>query len=192
MIMIIIIIMCLQSVEYAEKVMRQIAILYRNLENLLKSKIDVVGTTRWRRWVTVTRDEKYYNHEPQPVYECTKNKLLWDLKIQTDNKIEHNKADIMVLDKIERKWLIIDVACPSDARVKDKRERKSSELPRPQAGVETNLAIAQCNCGASHNWCIRNCLERHRKVVSKDWCHIQIRSIAESMLTGYSQNASQS
>ena len=48
-IIIIIIIMCLQSVEYAEKVMRQIAILYRNAGNLLKSKIDVGGTTRWRR-----------------------------------------------------------------------------------------------------------------------------------------------
>ena len=124
MMMIIIVIMCPKSVEYAEKVMRQIAILYRNAGNLLKSKIDVVGTTRWRRWFTVTRDEKYYNHEPQPVYECTKNKLLWDLKIQTDNKIEHNKADIMVLDKIERKWLIIDAACPSDARVKDKEKEK--------------------------------------------------------------------
>ena len=124
MMMIIIVIMCPKSVEYAEKVMRQIAILYRNAGNLLKSKIDVGGTTRWRRWFTVTRDEKYYNHEPQPVYECTKNKLLWDLKIQTDNKIEHNKADIMVLDKIERKWLIIDVACPSDARVKDKEKEK--------------------------------------------------------------------
>ena len=124
MIMIIIVIICLQSVEYAEKVMRQIAILYRNAGNLLKSKIDVGGTTRWRRWFTVTRDEKYYNHEPQPVYECTKNKLLWDLKIQTDNKIEHNKADIMVLDKKERTWLITDVACPSDARVKDKEKEK--------------------------------------------------------------------
>ena len=119
-----IIIICLQSVEIAEKVMGQIAILYRNAGNSLKSKIDVVGTTRWRTWFTVTRDEKYYNHEPQPVYECTKNKLLWDLKIQTDNKIEHNKPDIMVLDKIERKWLIIDVAGPSDARVKDKEKEK--------------------------------------------------------------------
>ena len=115
--------MCLKSVEYAEKVMRQIAISYRNAGNLLKSKIDFGGTTRWRRWFTRTRDEKYYNHEPQPVYECTKNKLLWDLiKIQTDNKIEHNNPDIMVLDKKERKWLIIDVACPSDTRVKDKEK----------------------------------------------------------------------
>ena len=50
------------------------------------------------------------------MYESTNHKLLWDFKIQTDNKIEHNKPDIVVLDKIERKCLIIDVACPFDIR----------------------------------------------------------------------------
>ena len=30
--------------------------------------------------------------------------LLWDFKIQTDSKTEHKKLDIVVLDKIERKW----------------------------------------------------------------------------------------
>ena len=52
------------------------------------------------------------------------NKLLWDFKIQTDNKVEHNKPDIVVLDKIERKCLIIDVACPFDTRVKGKEEEE--------------------------------------------------------------------
>ena len=51
------------------------------------------------------------NHDPQPVYESTNNKLLWDFKIQTDNKIEHNKP---VLNEMEQKCLIIDVACPFD------------------------------------------------------------------------------
>ena len=36
----------------------------------------------------------------------------WDFKIQTGNKIEYSKADIMVLDKIKRKCLIINVAYP--------------------------------------------------------------------------------
>ena len=52
------------------------------------------------------------------------NKLLSDFKIQTDNKVEHNKSDIEVLDKIERKYLIIDVACPFDTRVKGKEKEE--------------------------------------------------------------------
>ena len=58
------------------------------------------------------------NHDPQPVYEST-NKLLWDFKIQIDNKIEHNKP---VLNEIEQKCLIIDVACPFDPWMKEKVE----------------------------------------------------------------------
>ena len=45
-----------------------------------------------------------------------------------------------------------------------------------------DLEIAQSNCGASHNWCIRNCLERHRKVVNREWCRMPFRIIAESAL----------
>ena len=67
-----------------------------------------------------------------------------------------------------------------------KRKRKL------RTGVETDLEIAQGNCGANHNWCIRNCLERSKKVVSRDWCHMSFGIIAESVLTGYSQNPSQS
>ena len=52
------------------------------------------------------------------------NKLLWDFKIQTDNKVEQNKSDIEVSDKIERKCLIIDVACLFDIRVKGKEKEE--------------------------------------------------------------------
>ena len=36
----------------AEKVMRQLAILYWNARNLLKSNVNVVGKTRWCRRLT--------------------------------------------------------------------------------------------------------------------------------------------
>ena len=37
-------------------------------------------------------------------------------------------------------------------------------------------------------WCIRNCLERYRKVVSRDWCLISFGIIAESVLNNLSLN----
>ena len=57
------------------------------------------------------------------MYQSTNNKLLWNFKIQTDNKIEH-EPEIVVLDKIECTCLIIDVACPFDMQVKDKEKEK--------------------------------------------------------------------
>ena len=59
--------------------------------------------------------------DPQPVYQSTNNKLPWDFKIQIDDKIEHNKP---VLNKIEQKCLIIDVACPFYTWMKDREKEK--------------------------------------------------------------------
>ena len=61
------------------------------------------------------------SYDPQPVYESTNNKLLWDFKIQIDNKIEHNNP---VLNKIEQKCLIIDVDCPFDTWMNDREKEK--------------------------------------------------------------------
>ena len=67
-------------------------------------------------------ESTYNNHDPQPVYESTiNNKLPWDFKIQIDNKIEHNKP---VLNEIEQKCLIIDVACPFDTWMNDREKEK--------------------------------------------------------------------
>ena len=53
------------------------------------------------------------------------NKLLWDFfKIQTDNKVEQNKPDIVNVEEIKRKCLIIDVARPFDTRVKGKEKEE--------------------------------------------------------------------
>ena len=51
-------------------------------------------------------------------------KLLWDFSIQTEKRIEHNKPDIVVLDKKQKLCLIIDVACPFDTRIKKKEQEK--------------------------------------------------------------------
>ena len=47
------------------------------------------------------------NHDPQPVYESTNNKLLWDFKIQIDNKIEHNKPVLNEIEQNRSAWLLI-------------------------------------------------------------------------------------
>ena len=55
--------MCLQSVECAEKLIRQLAILYRNSRNFLTSNIDIGGSTRWRRWFSGTYVESWFMTE---------------------------------------------------------------------------------------------------------------------------------
>ena len=51
-------------------------------------------------------------------------KLLWDFMIQCDRVVECRKPDIVIVDKKERKCVIIDVAIPGDSRVNSKEEEK--------------------------------------------------------------------
>ena len=130
----------------AEKVMRQLAIWYWNAKKLAQKQNQCCREDKmvkmiqwdlfcmwnaglWQGWQihvlhelllpVYMHESTNNNHDPQPVYESTNNKLLWDFKIQTDNKIEHNKP---VLNEIEQKCLIIDVACPFDTWRKEKVE----------------------------------------------------------------------
>ena len=108
-----------------------------------------------------------------------------ELQIQTDNKIEHSKPNIVVLDKIECMCLIIDVACHFDIQVKDKEKEKIKnyqDLKRKLKWIWKlrRVTVVPIIIGAF------NCLERSKKVASRDWCHMSFGIIAESVLTGYS------
>ena len=47
--------------------------------------------------------------------------------IQCDKMIEHRKSDIILVDKVQQKCLIIDVACPGDNRIAEKEEERFVE-----------------------------------------------------------------
>ena len=70
------------------------------------------------------RSDKWYEHSPENVEDNEKCKLLWDFLIQTDKKLDHNRPDIVLVDKQSKSCLIIDVACPNDWRVESKQEEK--------------------------------------------------------------------
>ena len=70
------------------------------------------------------RNGRWYDHTPEPVLESEKVKILWDFKIQTDHKLEHNRPDIVVMNKVNKVCHIIDIACPFDTRVSKKEQEK--------------------------------------------------------------------
>ena len=43
--------------------------------------------------------DKWYDHDPEGVIENDQVKVLWDFRIQTDHQIEHNRPDVVVLDR---------------------------------------------------------------------------------------------
>jgi len=49
-------------------------------------------------------------------------KILRDMNIQTDHVIEHRRPDIIIVDKDNKRALLIDIAVPADARVEEKEQ----------------------------------------------------------------------
>ena len=76
-------------------------------------------------WTSTTEThEKYYEQfveEEMRVPENYKGKILSDFSIQTETKIDHNKPDLIFLEKKEICY-IVDVACPFDPQIEKKEK----------------------------------------------------------------------
>ena len=51
-------------------------------------------------------------------------KVSWDINVQCDKGIEARKTDKILIDKKERKVIIIDISVPADVRIGEKEREK--------------------------------------------------------------------
>ena len=72
----------------------------------------------------IEKSNKTKEHEPECVVENENLKILWDFNIQCDHMIEARRPDIVVVDKVKKGAMIIDVAMPGDIIVCDKEREK--------------------------------------------------------------------
>ena len=64
--------------------------------------------------------DKWYDHATGGVMENDQVKVLWYIRVQTDHPLEHNRPDLVVLEKEERTSSVIDVACLVYTRMLEK------------------------------------------------------------------------
>ena len=82
------------------------------------------NTPSWRESKISNRANSWYEQKPEGVVESENVKILWDVTVQCDRKIEARRPDFVFADKKEREVVKIDVAIPGDDRVKDKELEK--------------------------------------------------------------------
>ena len=63
-------------------------------------------------------------------------KILWDLTTQTDQKIEHNRPDITLVDKNTDRCFLIDVAVPGDGNIARKEFKKINNYADLRVEIE--------------------------------------------------------
>ena len=97
-----------------------------NLANLPKRSTNVRRYVHWQfcEKLGFNKERFWYEHEPESVVENENFKILWDFTMQCDHMIEARRPDIVLVDKIKKETVIIDVAIPGDTRVCDKEQEK--------------------------------------------------------------------
>ena len=61
---------------------------------------------------------------PLKVVENDRTKILWDFQIQTNKQLMTNQLDNVVVDKLQNKAIVTDVAIPSDSNIENKKHKK--------------------------------------------------------------------
>ena len=92
-----------------------------------KSHDKIDGAVHWSLCETyhIKHSEQWYQHMTELVIETDSVKILWDMNIQTDHVTEHRQPDIVVIDKDNKRALLIDIAVPADAKVEEKEQEKT-------------------------------------------------------------------
>ena len=68
-------------------------------------------------------------------------KLLGDFRIQTDHYLDHNRPDIVVMEKASGVCQIIDVACPFDTRIAENEREKIDHYQDFKGEIQKNVEL---------------------------------------------------
>ena len=92
-----------------------------------KRRHDSVGRhVHWQFYEKVgfSRAKLWCEHEPESAAENENFKILWDFTIQCDHMIEAKRPEIVIVDKVKNKTMIIDMTIPGETRECNKEREK--------------------------------------------------------------------
>lgn len=69
---------------------------------------------------------RWYEETPEDVRisSCGKFEIWWDKPVHTSKRLDHNRPDVVLIDKANRHWTIIDFSVPNDKNVRAKEDEK--------------------------------------------------------------------
>ena len=85
----------------------------------------------------VKRSERWYEETPDTV-RVSADKLYevwWDNTVIAAAQLEHNRPDVVVIDRVRKRWLIVDFSVPFDANVEKKEGEKKRKYEKLKTAV---------------------------------------------------------
>ena len=94
----------------------------------LSIRYEVVAKTVLKALILKIHPTDKFKHEqgPEYIYKVKGCESSWNLSIETAIKIKHNKTDIVVWDRVEKIFKIIEISCTADVSITKKVEKKLS------------------------------------------------------------------
>jgi len=86
-------------------------------------------------------EDKWFNHVPSSVCSTEDGniELYWDKEINLG--VAENRPDVVVLDKVSRKWTLIDFSVPWDGNVKAKEDEKITKYAPLEAKIQESYHV---------------------------------------------------
>ena len=115
--------------ELSERVMHLSSSFPMLVKSKYRNRHDIVG--KHIHWLLLKRHEiptgnKWYSHAPNVVTETYDGQvtIYWDKPIKTDRKGSYNRPDVVVIDRKESTWYIVDFVIQIGYHVKRKGKGK--------------------------------------------------------------------
>jgi len=103
--------LCVQGPETIQHILAGCSMLAPTEYKLRHDNVGRIIHSRLPRMYSLLSDNTpYYQYQPVPVLDNETFKLYWDRSILTDKTIHHNRPDITIWDKINKKIWFIDFA----------------------------------------------------------------------------------
>ena len=121
----------------------------RHVANVAKS----IGTFCKKNGLEHTK--KWYEHIPERAVENEEARVLWDINVRYDK---------ILIDKKERKGIIIDIAVPADARVSKSKGKRKGENAKVPGLKERDWKIVETQNGRSRSCSDRSPWKGHKRI----------------------------
>lgn len=88
------------------------------------------------RYKLIKERSPYYKYSPDSVLENSEVKVYWDMSIITDRTVTHNRPDIVLTNKKEKKVIFIEISIPLDDNLSTKYTEKHQKYQQLAREVE--------------------------------------------------------
>jgi hypothetical protein len=106
--------------------------------------------------------DKWYTHTPKPVCEHEDVTMFWDQGIHTEREVTANRPDIIIKNKNEKTWILIDVAKPVERNVTQKEAEKKLKCKSLYIEIQ-QMWNMKCYDYTSSNWSHWNSNKRFKE-----------------------------